>query len=192
MSCWDQIYAEGRQMTRWPWSDLVALVKRHAPDLVGKRVLELGCGPGANIPFFDAEGCEYMGVEAANVAIPPARGRVFRSDFTKIVFDQLQFDLICDRAAVVHNDEQGIRQTLAMALHALRPGGLYIGVDWFSAAHEDKTQFDGIPVTLCSSAMLRELFAKFEILSMEHKVVDRHEPRRPQFASWNIVARKPG
>ena len=62
MSEWDDIYAGGRQMTRWPWSDLVSAVKRYTPNLNGKAVLELGCGPGANIRFFQDEGAAYHGL----------------------------------------------------------------------------------------------------------------------------------
>lgn len=189
---WDKVYADGRQITRWPWTDLVSLCKRHLPSMAGKRVLELGCGSGANIPFFDAEGCEYYGVESADVGNTHALGRVIKADFTQGAWNGPKVDLVFDRASVVHNDVAGIERAMDLAFGALKPGGLYIGVDWFSTAHEDKAQFEGIPVTLCSAHSMREYFKRFEILSLEHKIVERLWPSRPAFASWNIVARGPG
>ena len=47
---WDQRYKENLQMSIWPWSDLVSAVMRLRLP-ASTRVLELGCGAGANIPF---------------------------------------------------------------------------------------------------------------------------------------------
>ena len=43
-------YKEKLQMSIWPWSDLVTAVMRLRLP-ASTRVLELGCGAGANIPF---------------------------------------------------------------------------------------------------------------------------------------------
>jgi hypothetical protein len=61
---WESIYQEGKQLTVWPMSDLVSYVMRHAkPSGKQFRVLEIGCGAGANIPFFLSLGVEYFGVQ---------------------------------------------------------------------------------------------------------------------------------
>src|SRR4029077_14742021 len=52
---WDDCYRRGGQAIKWPWSDVISLVMRHArPTGSEFRVLELGCGSGANIPFFES------------------------------------------------------------------------------------------------------------------------------------------
>ncbi|MGN5030804.1 hypothetical protein ACTFBV_20625 [Aeromonas rivipollensis] len=50
---WDEQYKNNHHMSIWPWSDLVSSIYRYANPKNGyKRVLELGCGAGANIPLF--------------------------------------------------------------------------------------------------------------------------------------------
>lgn len=211
MSEWDDIYAGGRQMTRWPWSDLVSAVKRHCGNLNGRAVLELGCGPGANIRFFQDEGAAYHGVEAAVLAGEYAKqfGRVACPvDFTRELNFNGPFDLVCDRAAVTHNDTESIKRCLDMVFEALKPGGYYIGIDWFSTSHYlahmgkpvDKFtrteiqmgQFHGVgEVHFSDMTHLLELFNRFEIVSLAHKMVAEKVLQVGMFASWNIVARKP-
>jgi hypothetical protein len=50
---WDECYKASTHMSIWPWSDIVSYVLRYAcpVDPSVCRVLELGCGVGANIPF---------------------------------------------------------------------------------------------------------------------------------------------
>src|SRR5688500_9427755 len=50
---WDELYREGLT-TRYPWSLVVSTFMNKAlfGNLPGKRVLEYGCGPAANMPFF--------------------------------------------------------------------------------------------------------------------------------------------
>lgn len=207
---WDEIYQDGQQLTRWPWSDLVSAVKRNIPNLNGRAVLELGCGPGANIRFFQDGGAAYHGIEAAVLAGEYAKqfGRVACPvDFTRDLYFNGPFDLVCDRAAVTHNDTESIKRCLDMVFDALNPGGYYIGIDWFSREHEASDQgievdshtrteipdgqFYGVgKVHFSTHAHLLELFERFEVLSLAHKtVIDKCKPGT--FASWNIIARKP-
>ena len=52
---WDDQYSIGRLGSRWPWSDVVSYVMRYVrPQNKKIKVLELGCGAGANIPFFQS------------------------------------------------------------------------------------------------------------------------------------------
>ena len=51
MKAWEEIYKVNRHMATWPWSDIVSDVMILKPSK-NLKVLEIGCGPGANIPFF--------------------------------------------------------------------------------------------------------------------------------------------
>lgn len=197
---WDEIYAAGKQITRWPWSDLVSAVSRHCGVLKGKHVLELGCGPGGNRMFFEAAGADYLGIDGSWFPDQVVM------DFTKEIPDG-PWDLIFDRAAVTHNDTDSIRRCLGLVFDALKPGGIYIGIDWFSTSHDDahrgeqvdlftrtnvaSGQFKGVgKVHFSSYAHLMELFCRFEVLSLAHKIVSDKVDQKGPFASWNIVARK--
>ena len=63
---WDQIYKKNTQMSIWPFSDLISYVKRYLPFVGSSNsVLELGCGAGANIPFFKSLGIDYFAIDGS-------------------------------------------------------------------------------------------------------------------------------
>ena len=74
---WEEIYASGQHYSVWPWSELVSLIMRHAIPKFGKkfRVLELGCGAGANIPFFRYLEADYFGIDISPTIIENLRER---------------------------------------------------------------------------------------------------------------------
>lgn len=195
---WEDIYARGEQITQWPWTALVSLIMRFGAT--EGRVIELGCGSGANAVFFDVMGMDYQGVDGSATAIdyltdalPQMRGKVHVGDFTKWSFGENVADLVVDRAAVVHNPIKDISNTIDAAWRALKPGGLYIGVDWFSGAHEDRAQFSGVGVTTrMTEPLIKMIFERFEIVHLEHKIHHRIIPRRFPFGAYDIVARKGG
>jgi SAM-dependent methyltransferase len=214
---WDKCYRDNTQLSIWPWSDMVSLVNRHSKQLIveGGRVLELGCGAGANIPLFRSLGIDYFGIEGSPTIVkqlhcryPDLSDQIYMGDFTTDQPFDANFDLVVDRAAVTHNNTISIKNTLQTIIDSLKPGGLFIGVDWFSMNHTDysrgqiagdkytrtnysKGQFVGVGnVHFSDEPHLRDLFSKFEILFMEEKLIQRYEPHdNHQFASWNIVAK---
>lgn len=220
-SDWDRCYSNNAQMSVWPWSDVVSLVQRFCKPWISKegaavQVLEMGCGAGANIPFFKALGCDYKGIDGSLTIVellhrryPDLRDSIVCGDFTSVSPFSGSFDLVLDRAAFTHNDSKSIEQAIAIVFDQLRDGGVFIGVDWFSTKHTDfgfgipsgdyftrtkfiKGQFTGVgKVHFSDEAHLRELFKNFEIVLLEEKTLLRSEPRdKHQFASWNIVVRK--
>jgi SAM-dependent methyltransferase len=216
---WELCYAENTHLSVWPWSDVVSLVHRHCkPSIaVGGRVLELGCGAGANMPLFRALGMDYYAIEGSPTIVrqlhqryPDLAEKILVGDFTLEQPFGRDFDLVIDRASLTHNGTTSIRDALKIVFDSLKLGGIFIGSDWFSKNHDDfsvgeigedeftrknhtKGQFTGVgKVHFSDESHLRDLFSSFEIVFMEEKLARRCEPRdNHQFASWNIVARKP-
>jgi SAM-dependent methyltransferase len=214
---WETTYINGGQQIRWPWSDVVRFVMTFGrPYEPGLRVLELGCGSGGNIPFFEAIGCDYYAVDGSLTAVerlleahPGLRGHVVQGDFTVDLPFSGVFDLIVDRGSVTCNATISIRRALDIAHTRLRSGGRYIGVDWFSTAHPEflrglpvedantRTGFeDGVfaglgRIHFADQSNIVDLFSNFELLLLEHKVITRHLPKDGWgVATWNIVAEK--
>ena len=214
---WDLCYADGDQLSIWPWSDLVSLVNRHCKAILSKqngRALELGCGAGANIPLFQSLKMDYHAIEGSTTIVkqlgikyPEFSDSIVCGDFTSFQpFGEL-FDLIFDRAAITHNNESSIRDTLEIILRSLKTDGIFIGSDWFSTKHSDyesgeevddkytktkytKGQFVGIgKVHFSDEQHIRDLFCKFDILYLEEKTNVILEPKgTANVSSWNIVA----
>ena len=215
---WEQRYKENTHMSIWPWSDLVSLVYRYGScPFEGKRVLELGCGAGANIPFFKALGVEYYAVEGSETIVDQLHGRfpelknnICTADFTSgFVFDG-PFDIIVDRASLTHNKTKDILSIVSNVHDCLMPGGLFIGVDWFSKKYSEysggqfadcdnsRVSYKDGPfanvglVHYADKGLINQIFKDgFEIIHMEEKIKkDVLSEENYQFASFDIVATK--
>lgn len=214
---WDACYKQNTHMNRWPWTDLVSCTLRYArPRQAGGRVLELGCGNGNNIGFLQSvfEAGEYCGVDGSEHIVKRLRDAqpdldVKCADFTHTIPFSGQFDLIVDRAAMTHNTTQAIRNGLDLVYNKLRPGGKFIGIDLFSTEHSEYGR--GSPgddiftrtgytegcfalvgrVHFWDSQHIGDLFSRFEIIMLEHRLVRREIPDDGfVLATWNLVAQK--
>ena len=214
---WDECYRKGGQAIRWPWSDVVSYTMRYAratgPDY---RVLELGCGSGANIPFFKSPPCQYYAVDGSDVVLeqvkeqhPDLSERLAQADFTDELPFPGEFDLVIDRGSLTCNHSSAIRRGLRLVHQKLKKGGKYVGIDWFSTQHPDfrrgkptddahtRTGFeDGLfahlgRIHFADQAHLLDLFSAFRVIVLEHKMIQRQIPDDGwQVATWNLVAEK--
>ena len=183
-----------------------------------KNVLEFGSGAGGNYPFFKANKIEYFGIEQSPAAVnqtikrfPELKNSIYCSDFAVKLFDNSSFTAILDRASITHNSTETIAEIMGNIYNLLIPGGIFIGVDWFSMNHSDlkiesieideKTrtnfesgQFVGVgTVHFTDLAELYLLAEKFEILEISEKIVTTFNGvvSKSKRASFNMVLRKP-
>lgn len=214
---WDKTYRGAKHLSVWPWSDLVSWVMTHArPENGFSRVIEIGVGAGANIPFFLRLGVDYWAIEGSPAivarlqeAFPDLRERIVAGDFTATLPGDGPVDLIVDRSSMTHNTTPAIRGGLKLAASRLRPGGKYLGIDWFSTEADEfkagvavdentrrdieKGRFVGVGnVHFSDFAHLQDLFgeAGFDIERCVHKVSDTALPQPARQAEWNFVAVK--
>ena len=215
---WEDIYKSGRHLSVWPWSDLVGLVRQHVPDIgPGSRVLEIGCGAGANVPFFNELGVDYFGVDGSPTMVAQLQDRFddmanhfHACDFTDTLYFEGPFDLLIDRGSLTHNSDADIRKTVNLAYDALHSGGKLISVDCCSDQHygftagdpgEDpytRINFtDGAlagtgKVHFSDSSNIRDIFSDWSIEYMAHKSLDPIVPKEPfKLIFWDFVAVKP-
>lgn len=214
---WDEVYRRGAQDSVWPWSDLVSYVMRYSRPTGGIfRVLELGCGAGANIPFFASLGVEYFGIEGSPTMVdrlrkryPEMQDRILVTDFTREIPIDGEFDLVVDRSSLTHNATVDIVRCLGMIHNKLKVGGAFIGIDWFSTCHSDyqhgieqvdrftrgeyqEGRFADVgQVHFSDEPHLFDLFRHFEFLALEHKVIEYYVPINDwSYASWNFAVKK--
>jgi SAM-dependent methyltransferase len=216
---WDELYRANLHLSTWPWSDLVSYVYRYAKPSDGyRRVLELGCGAGANIPFFLELGVDYRAIDGSEAIVsrlqatyPELKDRIVVGDFTVAIPFEGRFDLVVDRVSLAHNTTEAIRRTLAMVFERLRSQGKLIGIDWFSTADQDAESGIALDahtrthlppsshlagtgaVHFCDRDHLVDLLtgAGFRIDRLEHKQNEVVIPEHGErFAWWNFVAAK--
>lgn len=214
---WEKTYASGGHMARWPWSDVVSLTLRWRPGHRPTRVLELGFGAGANIPFLSGPGFEYCGIEASPTVVTDVKGRfptiasaLHQGDFVE-GFPDDTFDVIVDRASVTHNTTADIRRALQSVCDHLAPEGVFLGVDWFADAHSSSRSGDALDectrtnisegpfagvgrVHFSSRQHLLDLIsgAGLQVAELEEKTLRRHGDQGDELtvATWNFVARR--
>lgn len=202
-SVWETgVYQAGRQINRWPFSELISRTFR---SLGGShpnetRVLELGCGTGNNLRFLAEEGFIPFGIDASPTAIEKARELLAAheldatlqvGDITELPWPDNSFDLVLDRAALVHNTPARIRLALEEARRTLKPGGRIISIGLKSLEHPDlafgelqesgawsqfsQGKFKGLGVTSFFNAEEAiDLFSEFDSVSIE--VLSRTTP----------------
>ncbi len=213
---WEKIYKSGGHNSVWPWSDLISLTHRYVKgNMEGIKVLELGCGAGANIPFFLSMGMKYYGIEGSRYQTEVLNKKfqnqdvlIAAGDFTKEIPFHEKFDLIIDRGSVTCNSAAGIKCTVDAVHKKLSGGGTFIGIDWFSDNHDEfkekRGQAEFIEECTCifhegyfaglgmihffNEEQIQCLLKNFKIMELCEKRVIQHMPGRSMCASWNFAA----
>jgi hypothetical protein len=148
---WETRFSQGESQSTWPWTDLIRYVNKFSKARWGSKVLELGPGVGANIPFFLSRGMDYYAIEGSHSAVntilaryPELKDKVVVGDFTKNLFFNEKFKIVIDRSSLTHNCSSSIVNSLSLINQILdKNNGKFIGIDWFSWEHSERSL--GIP-----------------------------------------------
>jgi len=210
MMNWDKIYKSSEQISTWPWSDVVSILFKYAKKLIKdkkKKILELGFGSGANIPFFLKQKIQYYGVEGSKfiykrvgLKYPKLKKNFVNCYFNEDFFKKKKFDVIFDRASICLNNIEDIKKIIELIYNKLKPGGLFIGIDWYSKNCSDfskkknylffkKGKFKNMSIFFSDKDNLFVFFKKFKIIYISEKIVKDHMSQ-DILASWNIVCKK--
>ena len=215
---YDKVYREGLQKSVWPWTSVVTILHKLKKGLnPNAKILEIGCGMGANINLIQSLEYEYFGIDFSSFAIneilnthPELVEKLAVGDFTKnISFFDKKFNIILDRASLTCNPTSKIKNCIELIKKELITGGYFVGVDWYSTDHsgfkEGKSQedefslifdekeslFDPPRMHFSSKEHINNLFKEFEIIHLEHHITETSKSKlsKPDsIASWNFVA----
>lgn len=195
---WDEVYRD-RPWGKYPPEELVRFVARNfyaARDRKAVRILEIGCGPGANLWYAAREGFSVTGLDGSEQALAQARrrfaeeglaGEFVRADATALPFPDGSFDAALDVECLYANPLDDAKRAVAEVRRALKPGGLFFSKTFMAGT-------TGLPadrgvVRLMSEAELPALYAGFA--SVEYDSVVRTDGNRRQTVKeWLITCRK--
>lgn len=98
-------------------------------NVPGRKVLEIGCGPGYDAQYFSGHGLTVTAIDLSSGFVAMARkraplARVLKMDMRKLKFPARQFDGIWAMASFLHLPKQDGPPTLAGFRRVLKPGGL--------------------------------------------------------------------
>lgn len=137
---WDPIWEEIFRLSEWgryPPEELIRFVAKHfysVPDRNQIKVLELGCGPGANIWFLTREGLDAYGIDGSEIAISNCEMRMRQEGLNPHLqvgdvvslcdfFPTSYFDAVIDVACLQCNRFKAVQSTLDQVLTVLKPHG---------------------------------------------------------------------
>jgi SAM-dependent methyltransferase len=154
-------------------------------------MLDLGCGPGRDVKYFQSLGHRPVGLDGSEVFCGMARrytgSRILHQTFLNLDLPSLSFDGVFANAALFHVPSQELPRVLDDLHTALKPGGILFqsnprgdGEGWSGQRYGHYLQFEA------SKRFLEE--AGFEILDHFYRPLNRPRHEQPWLA---IVATKP-
>lgn len=155
---WDPVWEEifrSREWGKYPSEDLIRFVARNfyqATDRSRVRVLEVGCGPGANLWYLAREGFSFAGIDGSETAIDKAarrldaecpgwrvRGELGVGDIASLPYDTASFDAVIDNEALSCNGFDAACGMYAEIARVLKPGGRLYSRTFASGSWGDGT-----------------------------------------------------
>ena len=130
---WERIF-ESKEWGKYPPEHVVRFVARNfygASDRRDIRLLEIGCGPGANVWFMAREGFTVSGIDGSSTAIGQARQRLGQEgitadlragDFAQLPWPDQSFDGVLENVSLYTNPWAAIQRALGEVHRVLKPG----------------------------------------------------------------------
>lgn len=139
---WDPKWEEVFQKQHWgkyPPEDLIRFVARnyyHAQDRASVRILEVGCGPGANLWYMAREGFSVYGIDGSRTAVEQATARLDAEcpgwtgdiqvgDIMSLPYADATFDAVIDCEAICCNSFEDSRAIIQEIARVTKPGGKF-------------------------------------------------------------------
>lgn len=186
---WDSIYQQGRMLNRYPYDSVVSFIFKYGKK--GQKVLELGCGAGANLWFAAREGFEVIGTDFSQASLDYARARFkqenLQGEFIHCAFPEVpvaenSIDLAVDRGALICISKEVLDDTLRNLKKVLKPDAKFLS-QTYSVKHSsykdpDKGTLTGVgKLHFLSQKEVEDIYSSyFDILSLEEKVVTQTKP----------------
>lgn len=140
---WERVHAS-RPWGLYPSEDLVRFMTRTFRDVSDReniRVLDVGCGPGANLVYLGREGFSISGIDGSRTALQkaeqrfvderipgyPERVELVEGNFATLPWPDGTFDVAIDMESIYANPMDVIRSCIDDVRRVLKPGG------WFFA-----------------------------------------------------------
>lgn len=140
MSSWDPVWEEIFREAEWgkyPGEELIRFIARNFYRVVQRstvKILEVGCGPGANLWYMGREGFAVYGMDGSETAVQRARqrlnqevpewsGEVIVGDIMKIPYPDDFFDAVIDNEAVCCNSFENSQKIYHEMARVAKPGG---------------------------------------------------------------------
>lgn len=132
---WEKVFRE-QEWGKYPAESVVQFIARHfyRRDRAATKILEIGCGPGANLWYLAREGFMAYGIDGSKTAIDRARQRLALEnlsadlqvgDIVELPYSDAMFDGVIDIECLYANPRAATKRILAELRRVLKQGGLF-------------------------------------------------------------------
>ena len=153
---WDPVWEDVFKRQAWgkyPSVDLIRFIARNfyqSKDHRSVKILEVGCGPGANLWYMAREGFTVYGIDGSKTAIAQAKQRLNQEcpgwsgelrigDITALPFDDGFFDAVVDFEAICCNSFDNAKIIYQELSRVARAGGKLFSQTFATGCWGDKT-----------------------------------------------------
>ena len=131
---WEEMFSK-RNWGKYPAEELIVFTMRNFKNVKDRSALELlevGCGPGANIWYLAREGFNVKGIDGSKTAIEQCRARLESEglsaelsvgDILKLPYEDDSFDAVYDNECIYCNSWADSKRILKEINRVLKPGG---------------------------------------------------------------------
>jgi ubiquinone/menaquinone biosynthesis C-methylase UbiE len=218
---WDRIWEEVFAAQAWgkyPDESFIRFVARNfyrREPRSDVKILEIGCGPGANIWYMAREGFDAHGIDGSSTAIVQAKQRLAAEglgahltvgDIIKMPYADGQFDAVADNACLSHNSSLHMLEILKEIRRVLKPRGMFYSRAFTERVHIGMAQkqvglleytdisdgpFAGRGfVRLTTRAYIDEVYARFfKICSVDRREYTQ-DNEQMNISEWIVYAQK--
>ena len=218
-SGWDDVFAR-KAWGSYPPEELVRFIGRHYFSLEDRsmiRILEIGCGAGANLIFLCQEGFDVVGVDGSKVGLEQAARRLEARgleatleccDAMDLPFEENCFDAVIDVECIYANNLEDSRIILSEAFRVLKAGGKLFskafktgtsGQETGVSLPDEPLTFTSIPdghfntgygiIRLTSETQIPDLYGRFDSLEWDF-VIRSDRNRCKEVHEWIITGEK--
>lgn len=173
---WNELF-KTKQWGVSPGDAVILFMARHLyfMDRPNTKILDVGCGWGANLWYLAREGFATYGIEGSPVAIercgeimqkyaPNWRGEVVQGDICDMPYEEQQFDVVIDIASVTCLDHKDSKKAYDEIYRVLKPGGALL-IQSFAPGSWKGAFAKNTYNRVSTEKQMRALLSKFEIVT---------------------------
>ena len=137
---WDSVFQKN-EWGEYPNEELIRFLKSDLKKKsgIGKNLLEIGCGTGANFQLYHKEKFNSFGIDGSKVAINQAKKNIKKqkykinlnlSDVETLPYDNNFFDYVIDIECLYSNDEKSTQKILSEVYRVLKNNGKFFSLSF--------------------------------------------------------------
>ncbi len=214
---WDDVFLN-QEWGKYPSEDLIRFTAKNfykSNNRNAIKILEVGCGVGANLWYLSREGFSVYGIDGSEIAVKKAihrlneeflewSGNVIQGDILNIPYQNNFFDAVIDSEAIYANNFDNAKKIYNEIHRVLKPGGKLFTKHFANGCWGDKTgESVGYNSWIVEEGPMKgKGFTRFateedmkvmleKFLIQEFEIISRSLEERKRFIKeWVVIAQK--